>query len=104
VKVNGVFYTPSRIGVAAGYFQTTGTADAGLYAPTPVTGSATGSPNSSGVIGELSFMPWLNTRFGAQYVAYTKFNGATSGPSGYDGSGRSASDNNTLYLYTWLMF
>jgi hypothetical protein len=101
VKVNALLFTPSRIGVAGGYFST---ADAGLYAPSPVTGSATGSPNSAGVIGELSFMPWLNTRFGAQYVAYTKFNGGTSGPSGYDGSGRSASDNNTLYLYTWLMF
>jgi hypothetical protein len=101
VRVNGIFYTPSRIGLSAGYFSTTGTADNGLYAATPITGSATGSPNSAGIIGELSFMPWLNTRFGAQYVAYTKFNG---GKTGYDGSGRNASDNNTLYLYTWLMF
>lgn len=101
VKVNGVYYTPSRIGIAAGYFSTTGTADAGLYAPSPVSGYAANSPNSAGIIGELSYMPWLNTRFGAQYVAYTKFNGGTTG---YDGAGRSASDNNTLYLYTWLMF
>jgi hypothetical protein len=101
VKVNGVFYTPNRIGIAGGYFSTTGSADAGLYTPGDVTGFAANSPNSAGIIGELSFMPWLNTRFGAQYVAYTKFNGGTTG---YDGAGRSASDNNTLYVYTWLMF
>jgi hypothetical protein len=34
-------------------------------------------------------------------VAYQKFNGGTSN---YDGSGRSASDNNTVYLLAWLMF
>jgi hypothetical protein len=101
VRVNGVYYTPGRVGGSLGYFSTTGTTDAALYAPSPVTGSATGSPNSNGLVGELTFMPWLNTRFGVQYVAYTKFNGSRLG---YDGSGRSASDNNTLYLYTWLAF
>jgi hypothetical protein len=37
-------------------------------------------------------MPWLNTRFALQYVAYTKFNGSKLN---YDGAGRNASDNNT---------
>jgi hypothetical protein len=46
-------------------------------------------------------MPWQNLRLQAQYVAYSKFNGATTN---YDGSGRNASDNNTLYLITWLLF
>jgi hypothetical protein len=32
---------------------------------------------------------------------YTKFNGARNN---YDGSGRNASDNNTLYLLAWLVF
>jgi hypothetical protein len=46
-------------------------------------------------------MPWLNTRFEAQYVACSKFDGASTN---YDGSGRNASDNNTLYLMVWLVF
>jgi hypothetical protein len=36
-----------------------------------------------------------------QYVAYSKFNG---GARNYDGSGRDASDNNTLYLLGWFNF
>ena len=74
-----------------------------LYAPGAVTGNATGKPNSNGVIAELQFMPWINTRFSLQYVAYQKFNGGTSN---YDVAvaGRSASDNNTVYLLAWLMF
>lgn len=100
-RADAAILTPSRIGGTLGFFATSGTADAGLYAPAAVTGSATGKPNSSGVIAEIQFMPWINTRFSAQYVAYQKFNG---GSSNYDGAGRNASDNNTLYLLAWLMF
>ncbi len=39
-------------------------------------------------------MPWQNVRLSAQYTAYTKFNGGTTN---YDGFGRNASWNNTLY-------
>ena len=101
VRGDATFSTPGRVAGTVGYFSTTGTTDAGLYGAMPVMGSATGSPKTAGLIGELSFMPWLNTRFGAQYTLYTKFNGGTTN---YDGSGRSASDNNTLYVYTWLIF
>jgi hypothetical protein len=45
--------------------------------------------------------PWMNTRISLQYTMYSKFNGASSN---YDGSGRNASANNTLYLQAWLMF
>ena len=95
-------YDPSlHLGFTLGGFQTTGSTDAGLYAPASVTGSATGSPNSSGWIGEVRFNPWQNTRLAVQYTGYTKFNGASSN---YDGSGRNASANNTLYLYLWMAF
>ncbi|MBI4500496.1 MAG: cytochrome C [Gemmatimonadetes bacterium] len=89
------------VGATAGYFSTTGSADATLYAPGPITGNGSGSPNSNGLIGELVLLPWLNTRFALQYVAYTKFNGSKLD---YDGSGRKASDNNSLYLLAWLIF
>ena len=36
-----------------------------------------------------------------QYVAYTMFNGASHN---YDGFGRNAGDNNTVFLYAWMAF
>jgi hypothetical protein len=86
-------------------FWTTGTADDVLYEPsaaaTDLNGSRTGLPDATGVIGEVDFMPWQNLRLQLQYVAYSKFNGASSD---YNGFQRNASDNNTLYLLTWLLF
>ncbi|MGE5759685.1 MAG: hypothetical protein ACM37V_04925 [Gemmatimonadota bacterium] len=95
-RVDATALTASRLGGSLGFFNTSGDADATLYG-----GSANGSPNSSGIIAEAQYMPWLNTRFEAQYVVYSKFDGASSN---YDGSGRNASDNNTLYLMVWLVF
>jgi hypothetical protein len=100
-RANLSFEPTLRYSLTGGYFQTTGTSDALLFAPDAVTGSRTGSPNSRGAIGEVAVNPWQNTRFGLQYVAYSRFNGASSD---YDGSGRKASDNNTLFLYLWLAF
>ena len=40
-------------------------------------------------------------KFGLQYVHYNKFNGAASN---YDGAGRNAGDNNTIFAYAWLAF
>lgn len=100
-RANLSLATSLNYGASLGYFQTTGTTDATLYAPDPVDGSNSGSPNSRGFVGELTYNVWQNVRLGLQYTAYTKFNGAGSN---YDGFGRSASDNNTLYLYTWLAF
>ena len=42
-----------------------------------------------------------NVQVVGQYVIYNKFDGASHN---YDGTGRNASDNNTLYLYLWLAF
>jgi hypothetical protein len=95
-KVDASYYTPGRVGFTGGYFSTTGTVDDSLYKA-----NATRLPNSNGVIAELDYLPWLNTRLTAQYVVYTKFDGARLN---YDGSGRNASDNNTLYLLAWLVF
>ena len=48
-----------------------------------------------------SFCPWFNPKFIAQYTLYTEFNGAARN---YDGSGRRASDNNTLNVAAWFAF
>lgn len=99
-----VTYQPSLAhAITAGLFSVSGSADATLYPSGDVTGSATGRPNSAGFIVDGDMNAWMNVRLGAQYVGYTKFNG---GSTSYDvpSGGRSAKDNNTLYLYLWLAF
>ncbi len=89
------------LGGTVAYFSTTGDSDPGLYAPGELTGSSTGSPDSNGFLLQASFMPLENLKIVAQYVIYDKFNGSSTN---YDGSGRDASDNNTLYLLVWMAF
>jgi hypothetical protein len=101
IKLNASYYPRQWLGVSGGFFQTTGTADDGLYAPDPVIGSANGDPKTSGFIGEVDLNPWENTRLGLQYIGYSNFNG---GSTNYDGSGRNASGNNTMFLFCWLAF
>jgi len=98
-----IAYLPNpRYNFTVGYFQTNGTTDQTLYAADPVFGSRTGSPNTSGAIGEINYNAWQNARVGLQYVLYSKFNGSSTA---YDvAGGRDAAHNNTLYLYTWLAF
>jgi hypothetical protein len=91
--------------VTAGRVSVGGTADAALY------GTPTGSPNSGAWIAEIAYLPfshggpafwpWLNFRIGLQYTRWNKFDGASTN---VDGAGRSAHDNNTLFLYVWTMF
>ena len=100
-KIVGNYYLHQQIGFSVGYFAVTGDGDLVLYPPEAVDGSATGLPDSRGFIAELSYLPWYNTKFSIQYVDYNKFNGAGNN---YDGAGRNASDNNSLYLLGWLAF
>lgn len=84
------------------YFLTRGDADDKLYnTGEAVMGSANGSPNSRGWVAQLDFLPQQNIKLALRYTAYNKFNGASSN---YDGFGRDASDNNSLYLLSWFMF
>lgn len=104
VRLNANYYYRRKYGGTLSLFSTTGSVDSLLYpagsAPGVVT-SANGSPNTKGWIAEFNYLPWLNTKLSAQYTGYTKFNG---GSTNYDGFGRSASDNNTLYVLLWLVF
>jgi len=95
----------------AAVFNTNGSTNHLMFAPGPVNGSASGTPTTGGYTLRLEWVPfgkvgsfaspWVNLRAGVQYTGYWRFNG---GSSNYDGFGRSASDNNTLFLYTWLAF
>jgi hypothetical protein len=78
-----------------------GTTDQTLYGAGAVSGSSSGNPFSNGLTAEVSYTPWVNTKFVAQYTAYFNFNGASTN---YDGAGRDASANNTLYLLAWLAY
>jgi hypothetical protein len=100
-KATGEYYYERLIGGTVGYFSTTGGSDALLYAPAAVVGSANSKPDSNGYILEVDYLPWLNVKLQMQYTGYRKFNGGTTN---YDGSGRNASSNNTLYLLLWLAY
>jgi len=90
-----------RYGAVLQYFATTGSADDLKYnTGAPVTGSTNGSPNSKGWVAELQYLPFQNLRLGLRYTAYTQFNGAGSN---YDGFGRNAGDNNSVFLYAWFL-
>jgi len=86
-------------GLTAGYSRLQGDADSAYY------GTDNGSPNSSWFTLQLDWLPynkhggpslwpWFNPKISAQYLAFHRFDGTTSG----------ASDNNTLYLQAWLVF
>jgi hypothetical protein len=101
VRVNASLMPNQRYGATLGYFSTDGSRDTLLYAPAAILGSRTGRPRTTGVIEELDFNPWENTRLALQAVQFTQFNGAARL---YDGVGRNAWNNNTLYLLAWIAF
>ena len=89
------YYWHRKLGATLGFFTLNGSRDATYF------GSENGRPDSTWVNAEVNYLPWLNVKLGLQYTAYMKFNGATSN---YDGQGRNASDNNTIYGYVWIAF
>ncbi len=95
-RIDGSYSYQNTVTVSAQRFRTRGSSDVALF--------SNGSPNSSGWIGEIAYVPsgkvgswfptWFNPRLSLQYTAYTAF----------DGSSHQASDNNTLYALLWLAF
>ncbi len=78
------------------------TSDPAAAAPsTRVNGSLTGNPATRGATIEGFWMPIQNLRVGLQYTAYTRYNGAHDN---YDGFGRNARDNDSLFLYAWAAY
>jgi len=88
-KVSYVY--KAKYGGSLAYFNQTGTTSV----------LQTTDPATNGMTYEAFWIPKQNIRIGAQYTAYGKYNGATDN---YDGNGRNASDNNTLFLYAWFAF
>ena len=111
LEIDGSFIWRQTWSAGAGLFDVSGARDPVLYAPAPLTGSGGGSPDTRGGTLQLEYVPfgkvgsWLrpsvNLRIGLQYTAYARFNGGTVN---YDGFGRSASGNDSLFLFAWLAF
>ena len=101
---NTSYYYDQTYGFTIGRFSKHGTDDPLLYSF-----SANGSPDTVGLIFQADYTPFgkadswgrpfANVRVGLQYTVYTKYDGASTN---YDGTGRNASDNNTLYLFAWM--
>lgn len=99
-QLKGTYWYKQTVGFTTAYFGINGTSDAALYSAV----SPNNSPNSNGWIFELdyvpfnyggpNFWPWLNAKFGLQFVHYDKFNGTSSG----------ASANDTLFAFAWFAF
>ncbi len=97
--------------VTAGYFNVSGSPDALLYGAINGGPSLNNLPNGQGFIleaaylpfskGGPSFYPWLNVKFGIAYTSYLQLFG---GNNNFDGAGHNAASNNTLFLYSWIMF
>jgi hypothetical protein len=93
--------------LTAALFDIQGNSDLTLYGAD----SSLGSPDSRGYILQADWTPfgkegswnapWANLRLGLQYTGYTKLNGAKTN---YDGAGRDAKDNDTLFVYLWSAF
>ena len=121
-NVSASYIYDRTISFTAGYFNTWGTNDPGLYGnagaginpglalPGP-SSTANGSPNSSYWKFDLAYLPfmnggpdlwpWFNARIGIQYTHFDKFDGTRYN---IDQSGLKASGNNSVYVYTWLVF
>jgi hypothetical protein len=93
--------------LTAAYFDVHGSSDAGLYSAT----SLASSPNGKGLIFDLAYLPfsrggpavwpWLNARIGVSYTHYLEMFG---GVNNFDGALHNASQNNTIFAYTWIAF
>ena len=99
--VNAEYHFGNRLSGTVGWFDTGGTGDISLYSQSPVSGSANGDPRGAGYIANISVWPMQNLQLAFQYTGYTRFNGAAVN---YDGAGRNASGNNTVYLDVHFIF
>ena len=111
VRTEVSYWYEHTYGLTLGWQGTWGPAAPAIFTPNPVSGSANGKPDTNAFLVEADWVPFgkqdswaapfANMKLGIQYIAYTKFNG---GGTNYDGFGRNASDNNTLFAFIWMIF
>lgn len=108
LRVKGTYSYQAKYGASLGYAASTGSNDALAYNNSPdgngnpvPFGNANSTPNTRVWIPEVFYMPMQNVRLGVQYYKFMQYNGSSSN---YDGNGRNASDNNTVFFYLWGAF
>jgi hypothetical protein len=101
VNIKGTAYYDRVYGATLAYYSINGTSDPLLYQSGNTGGSATGSPSSAYVMGELNYVPIQDMRFSLNYTYYTKING---GKSNFDGLGNNASGQNLLQFAIWWIY
>ena len=125
-KANATFVWDHTYSIGFGYFNVAGSGDCNLYGSgnnvlcTPsaigsTNASYISSPNGSGLILDLSYIPFAhgspfpyntwNARLGVQFTTYLHLYGGTSNFDGsYLAGVHNASGNNSVYLYALLAF
>jgi hypothetical protein len=103
INASGSFTWDKTYSGTFGIAQTWGSKDASFY------GTPSGSPDSTSLTVQgdwvplnkspWSVYPWFNPKLTAQYTHYFQFDGSSSN---VDGAGRSATDNDTLFLLATL--
>lgn len=101
VQGNVEYHYGTKLSGTVGWFGVNGTPDPLLYPPAAVGGSANGNPRSNGYTLNVSWWPEQNIDLAVQYSGYLRFNG---GSTNYDGSGRKAGGNNTVFLLARFVF
>ncbi len=104
-KANVSYYYDNTYGVTLGMFNIKGSPDVTYY------GTPNGKPDSAGYITQFDVTPfgrseswgypYANIRLFVQLTTYTRFDGLKMN---YDGAGRNASDNDTVFAGIWSAF
>ncbi len=107
VQANAEYHFGDKISGTIGFFNIDGTPDFFFIVVLPrgprcpLSGNANGDPRSNGYIANVSYWPVQNIGLTFQYTGYARFNGAGTN---YDGAGRNARSNNTIYLLARFVF
>ena len=108
LRLKGTYVYQAKYGVSLAYASVNGSPDTIAYNSSPDSfgnpvpfGNLGNTPNTKLWVPEIFWTPIQNVRIGLQYYKFTEYNGASGN---YDGNGRNASDNNTLFFYVWGAF
>ena len=111
-RISGSYWINNTYGASVAWQKSWGKSNPVSYTDgNPISNSANGKPDTNAFVFEADWVPFgkedspyapfANLKIGVQYTLYTQFNGASRN---YDGYGRNAWDNNTLYIFAWTMF
>ncbi len=110
IRAKASYVYHAKVGTTLSYFDVKGSSNAALQTSAidatgrlidgseAIVGNLAGNPETRGWTTELFWTPVQYARIGLQYTMFNKFNGASHN---YDGFGRNAKDNNTVFLYIW---